>query len=349
MGGENMKIVRVLILTVFSILGMIPFIDDVNVRAEDTDPPLRFEPIYPENHNPQTKGYFDLSVKSGEQHSLKVRITNDGANEALVRMEAVNAYTNPAGGMMYVKDLDTTDSTLLDDAVQLADSIKIEETIMVPPQSSVEVPIELTVPKTDGEQILGGILFITQSENIEEQQEVEEGTANFVLKTETVYAMAVQLNLPNEVPDHFSYGTVDFNGERAQVQIEMTNAAQKIQEGIEGEYVVSDDNGNELFRGEFGPFKMAPKSKIRFPVNWTNETLEDGKYTVALQGNAGENEATLSEDFTIQNKDVQDYVEKTQPTAPQAQVKSGIPIWVWVFAAIAFGVGMFFIGKRRPS
>jgi hypothetical protein len=338
-----MKSIISCLLVAILVLNGLSFSD---VKAQE-NLPLIIEPIYPENQNPKTKGYFDLSVNPGEVQSLKVRITNNGDEELTVRMKTANAYTYPTGGMMYEVEINSPNTILLDDAVRLTEYLSIEEAVKVPPQSFVDVPIELRVPQLDGQNLLGGILFTTQGKEAEQQQEVEDGTANFVLKTETVYAIAVQLNLPTTVTSNLSLGEAGFIPATAQVFIEMMNDAHKIQEEITGTYRVTNEDGNELFSGDFGPFKMAPKSMIRYPFHWEHETLEDGTYTLDIQGNIEDQEFSNAKKFTIKNKDVQEFVERTQPNVPQANVDNGIPTWVWVIGGVLFGIVMFLLGKRK--
>ncbi|WP_156288614.1 WxL protein peptidoglycan domain-containing protein [Oceanobacillus salinisoli] len=315
--------------------------------AQEENLPLMIEPIYPENHNPETVGYFDLSVNQGERQTLEVRITNQQDKEVLVSIKPANAFTHPSGGIIYENDIDSPDTRLLENAVRVAEYITVDETVTIPPRTSISIPIDLHVPEVEGQTFLGGILFTTYGEENENQEEVEDGTANFVIKTETVHAVAVQMNLVNEVGSDFLLGNAGFIPETAQVYSEMTNHAQKIQDGITGTYFVTDGEGNELFSGKFGPFNMAPNTAIRFPIRWGHEMLEDGKYTLHMEGLSGDKTFESSETFTIENSDVEKYVEHTQTDLPQAQIEKGIPMWGWVIGAVLFGLIMFFIGRRR--
>lgn len=316
------------------------------VQAQETKHPLIFEPIYPENQNPQTKGYFDLSVVQGEKQTVYVKITNQIDKEITVGVQSANAYTNPVGGIIYEKNIESPNTKLLDDAIRMADHLEVRESVTISPYSSIEVPIVITVPQSEGQTLLGGVLFTTKGEETQQQQEVEEGTANFVLKTEIVNAVAIQLNLPSTVPPNFSLGKAGFIPETAEVFIEMTNDVQKIQEEIKGVYSVSNQQGEELFNGEFGPFKLAPKSKIRYPFQWGNETIEDGTYTLRIEGTTSGQKIKASEEFTINNEDMEKYVEKTQPNNVITEEK-GISIWVWFTVAILFGLIMFLLGRRK--
>lgn len=320
-----------------------------DAKAQDTKLPLTIDPIYPKNQNPQTKGYFDLSVHSNEKQLLKVRITNNEAKQITVNIKPANAFTNPSGGMMYGKEINSPDTILLPNAIRMAKYIGVQKSVTVPPSSSAEIPITIKVPKTNGQTLLGGILFTMQGNQTEKRQSVKKGTANFVLKSETVYAVAMQLNLPNKVATHFLIGQAGFSPENGNVYIEMTNDSQKIQEGINGSYTISNESGKKLFDGNFGPFKMAPESKIRYPIQWRAKTIDNGNYIIMLNGNVDGTKFKVTKKFTIGSNDVKEYAQKNQSNLPQTNVNKGISKWVWIIGAILFGVIMFFIGRRRPT
>ncbi|WP_017381813.1 DUF916 domain-containing protein [Paenisporosarcina sp. TG-14] len=326
------------------VFAMIVLIFSLPIYAAAESPSsMQVEPIFPENQVPATKGYFDVDVKPGEQLTLYVRLKNSDKNPITVRVQGANAYTSPTGGILYEPEVDSDDAMLLEDAVRMTDYLEVEESVEIPAGESFEVPIQVTVPESDGETLLGGILF-TQEDEDEDVEETGKDEAKFVVKTETRYAIAIKLNLENKSEPNFSLGKAGFISDTAKVFIEMKNDAQLIQGEIEGSYSVLDNEGTELFKGVMNPFKMAPKSKIRFPFAWDHETLEDGTYTLAIKGYAGKNEFSTEENFTISNKEVQEYAEKTNPVA---ELKQGIPTWVWIVGAIVFGIIMFLMGRRK--
>lgn len=331
-----------------SISLMVIFSIKFNVVAQEVTMPLTIVPIYPENQNPQTRGYFDVNVHSGDELSLNLELSNNTDTEMIVNIEPANAFSSHTGGMLYQKESESPDIVLLDDAVLLADSIQVNDNIHIPPNSTVSETITITVPSTDGQTILGGLLISSKGETIEQTQEVEEGTANFAINTETVFAMAIQLNLPNSTESDFSLGNAGFYGELAQVYIEMTNNAQKIQENIEGSYTVQNETGEVLFNGNFGPFKMAPKSQIRYPIQWGYETLEDGNYILNIQSSGDPNFNELKE-FIITSENVEDFVEQTQKNITVAKIDNELPSWIWILVIILFGLVMFFLGRRKTT
>jgi len=318
-------------------------------NAEEKAVPLMIEPIYPANQNPQTKGYFDLSVSQGTKQTLRVKLTNKNTKQVNVSMKAANAYTNPTGGIMYDPKLDSPDTSLLSDAILMTNYITLNSTITVPPLSSVEVPITVNIPPSKGQTALGGVLFITKGEGAAQEQAAEKGKAKFVVKTETVNAMAIQLNYPNEVPSKLLLGKAGFKNGTGQVSLELTNDAEKIEKDIKGNYAVFNKQGEELFEGDFGPFNMAPKSKIKFPIPWGAKKLSAGDYKLAVTGSAGAENKKLStaQTFTIEKKDIDTYVKKTNPATPQVESAGGIPIWVWIAGVVLVGIIMFLLGRRR--
>lgn len=317
-----MMVIRILVV-VFAFVFCIP----LYVVAENKESPVEIKPLYPSNHASSTMGYFDLTVQPGDQLTLTSRVTNNTEEDINIRGESANAFSSPDGGILYESVIDSPSTVLLDDAVRLADYMDTGESVEIPANSSKEVPVQVTVPESDGETLLGAIIYSVEGNASSQQQEIKGDEANFILETKMAYSIAVKLNLPNKVKSDFSLGNAGFIPETAQVFIEMTNNAHLIQEEIAGSYTVSDDKGDQLFTGEFASFKMAPKSQIHHPFAWNQETLEDGTYTLSVIGMAGSDEFAAKETFTIKNDDVETYAETIQPTVADGQ-QGGIPVWL---------------------
>ena len=332
------------------------FIPTLTLAAEPASS-LQVEPIYPEDQVPETKGYFDVNVLAGEQMIMQLRLKNNAETPIDVRVEKANAYTSPTGGILYQFDTDSEDNTLLDDAVRLADHMETEEVVTIPALESVNVPIQVTVPDTDGQTLLGGIKVtqVAEAEEVEDkagEDEAGEDEATFAITTETAHVFAIQLNLPTKSEPNFSTGKAGFLAPTAQVFLELKNDAHLIQGDVEWTYSILDSAGAQLFEGAVDTFNMAPKSQIRFPIAWNHEELANGTYTLVADGRAGDQVIAVEEAFEISNEAVEEYAEVVNPT-PVVDEEGGIPIWVWIAAAIVFmigfGVVMFLVGRRKKS
>ncbi|MFC2949388.1 DUF916 domain-containing protein [Virgibacillus sediminis] len=325
--------------------GMLLLLWPMTTQADES--PLEIQPVPADNQNDEVSGYFDLSVEPGQQQTIELQVTNNTQEGLILKGETVNAYTHPSGGMLYGSNIDSERALLLEDAVRLADYMEVEEEISVPPESSVNVPVDITVPEVEQGTLLGAVNLTTEP-TTQMEEAAEEDAANFILNTETTYSVAVQLNLPGEVPTDFSLGEAGFISNTAEIYIEMTNQAQMIQENIKGTYTVSDETGTELFSGDIPTFKMAPNSAIQYGIPWEHESLEDGEYTLTVSGTAGTEQFAATETFTIANDDVQAYAERNMPevNTPSSQ---GIPVWAWVLGAVVFGVLMLFAGRKMAG
>ncbi|MFC3040747.1 WxL protein peptidoglycan domain-containing protein [Virgibacillus xinjiangensis] len=333
--------------TLTTFCGILLLLWPMTTHADTVGSPIEIEPVPADNQNEEISGYFDLSVEPGQKQTIELKVTNNTEEGLILRGETVNAYTHPTGGMLYGMDIDSERALLLEDAVRLADYMEIDEEISVPPNSSVNVPVDITVPDVEAGTLLGAINLTTEP-TTQVEEAAEEDAANFVLNTETTYSVAVQLNLPEEASTDFSLGEVGIISNTAEVYMEMTNQAQMIQENIKGTYTVSDEAGNELFSGDIPTFKMAPKSGIQYVMPWEHESLEDGDYTLTISGTAGTEQFAATETFTIANDDVQAYAERNMPEVA-SPVNQGISIWVWILAAAAFGIGMLFVGRKMSG
>ncbi|MBB5174606.1 WxL protein peptidoglycan domain-containing protein [Texcoconibacillus texcoconensis] len=319
------------------------------VQAQDVSQvPFTVDPHLPNNQVDNVGGYFSLEVEPEHEQELEVTINNRLTDDLTVTMEPVNAYTHPSGGIIYSEDA-SENAFLLDDDFAIASNMSVEEgSVTIPAESSVDVSIDLTVPDVEAENLLGGILFT--SEGIAgEEVETEGEESNFVVETEVAIAMAVQLNLPFETEQNFSFGEAGFLPNNAQIYLEMTNEAPFIQNNVSGEYEVYDDADDMLMEGEFGSFNMAPMSQMTFPFRWDHPTLDPGTYTVAVDTDINGQQITEERTFTIEEQQVEEYVERNMP---EVATQTNDQPWLWVFlgslgGALIIGTVMFLVFRRK--
>jgi hypothetical protein len=318
------------------------------VTAEAAELPMTIKAILPANQKAGVTGYFDLQINSGEKQTIYIQIMNNKSEDIVVNLMPTNAYTQPTGGIFYDVMIDSPETSLLDDSFALSKSISMASEVTIKANQTVTVPIEVTVPTMNKGTIMGGVLIGEKADPSNQINEtVEKDTAKFKVITKTAFAMAIQLDLPEQAAPAFSFGKAGFNPVGPNVFIEMRNNAPMIQRQISGVYKVLNNDGQELFAGKFEPIIMAPKTQINFPMHWDSSVLEPGKYTLSITANVAGKEIIAEENFNINNAAVKNYAERANQ--PIAQTQAGIPYWVAIAAVIIIGGLVFWFIKRKKT
>jgi len=316
--------------------------------AGAAEQPMSVKPILPDNQKTGVIGYFNLLVNSGDKQTIYMQITNNKEENIVVTFAPVNAYTRPDGGIFYDAEIDSPETILLDKFFALSNYISMDKEVIIKPNETVNVPIEVTVPDIKSGSILGGVLISEKaptSESIKEETKKDEAT--FKVVTKTVFAVAIQLDLPDMPTPAFSFGKAGFNPVGPNVFIEMRNDAPMIQRQISGVYKVTNKDGEELFAGKFEPIIMAPKTQINFPMHWDSAALEPGKYTLSVTANVAGKEIIAEENFNINNAAVEKYAERSNQ--PIAKTQTGALYFIIILGFVVLGGLMVWLGKRKTK
>lgn len=343
-----MKQYRICAIFLFMLMTVLGITISPQVTAsESTELPMAIKAILPANQKDGVSGYFNLQVNPEEKQTIYIEIKNNKSEDIFVNLRPTNAYSQPTGGIFYDVDVDSLDTAILDEAFALSQNISMENEVVIKANETVEVPIKITVPNMNKGTIIGGVLIEEKVEVSEQTSEtLEKDTAQFKVITKTAFAIAIQLDLPEQAESAFSFGEAGFNAVGPKVYIEMRNDAPIIQRQIAGEYNVSDEEGQELFSGNFEPIIMAPKTKINFPMNWDSSALESGKYTLSITADVAGKEMLVEENFEINNESVKEYSERANQ--PIVQTQTGIPYWVVIVATlITVGLVLWFVKRRK--
>ncbi len=304
--------------------------------------------ILPVNQKAGVTGYFNLQINSGEKQTIYIEIINNKSEDIVVNLMPTNAYTHPAGGIIYEAKMDNPATSLLDDSFALSKSISMASEVTIKAKQTVKVPIEVTVPNMNQGTVMGGVQIWESTVPSQQTNEtVKEDTFELKVITNTVFAVAIQLDFPEQASPAFSFGKAGFNPVGPNVFIEMRNDAAMIQRQISGVYKVTNKDGQELFAGKFEPMIMAPKTQINFPMHWDSSVLEPGKYTLSITGNVAGKEIIAEESFDISNAAVENYAERANQPIAQTQTQAGIPYWVAMAAVVIIGALMFWFIKRN--
>ena len=172
--------------------------------SEATEMPMSIKAILPDNQKDGVSGYFNLQVNPEEKQTIYIEIKNNKSEDILVNLTPTNAYSQTTGGIFYDVDVDSLDTAIVDAAFELSQNISMENEVVIKANETVEVPIEITVPNMNKGTIIGGVLIEEKVEVSEQASEtLEKDTAQFKVITKTAFAIAIQLDLPEQAECSF--------------------------------------------------------------------------------------------------------------------------------------------------
>lgn len=310
------------------------------------------KPSFPTNQISGTKGYYHLHAAEGETYSLSFVISNTSDSRQTIFITPVNGLTSPSGGTQYVSKTETPNSWLLEESYAAAPLTDIQKSVDLKPNESKEIRFTVKMPRQlSSGTLLGGLHFTTNETSSSKKENSKDSDVSFVIKNQVAYVLGLQLDFPEKEEVNFSFGQPELGliPSAPLLLLPMTNANATITENIKGNYQILDSAQNVVFEGTFGSFKMAPKTKINYPIHWNSDFFKPGTYTFKLDGSVSGKPFKHTASFKIKNEKVKEYQELSGVKKPIADY---FPWYSWiVFGFLCAGLlylGIY-LGKRKKS
>lgn len=328
---------KILFFLITAILIIIP----MGKAFADSSDSIYVEPNFDENLQISGKGYINYNVKGKEGESIDSSfiISNLADKPIKVALVVKNGLTNTSGEV-YDHQIKSKLSGFLDEDYLMNHYIKdFPDLIELGPKQSKEVSFVIEVPKNLKGKVIGGLGFVKQNEEKEEQDD------GISIEFKKGYIFSVWLSGEEEkaVPMEITDLVVDTE-EKSPIlypRIENNNSDFLKDKNIDYEVVKKKDK-SIVFDGDRMINVISPKNYLNLPIQWDGE-FEYGEYQLNI------NNETF--DFEITKDDVKKVAKKNDPSLSIND--SSIPLWVWVLisvlilALISFFI--FFIVKRKKG
>ena len=312
-----------------------------NCSAEGVDPnSFKFRLTLPDNQEPNIRSYFFLNVQKGEVENLEINVDNVSAQPIEFDVLACNAFSDPAGGILYEQQIDSEYSSFIDDTYKLEKNITVQNKLTVPAQSTGKIPVTVKVPDKDSGLLIGGVKFIAKIAKAGDTAASGKNAANFQINLQTAVVIPIKLKYPN--PETTNYdkaenyiGNAKFDEAQKNINIEIINPSEDILRDFVVKYDVKDASGKVLFQSQKTLVQLAPKTKIKFSDKWAqNVQLEPGKYSINTIVTKDTKELVKTSEFEITKKQVQAVQEKEKEIQSVGKVTNEIPIYVWIIIGL---------------
>lgn len=304
------------------------------VTEAETDSEVGFhiKAIIPENQADKKLTYFDLQLEPGQKQTIKFLIENTSNEESTYQVAVNQAYTNDQGFIDYTQPTDEPD---IPEEFQIDNIAKVPESITLAGGKSQEVSVDLTMPEKEFDgQILAAIHVMKVGQAEQEGQIVN----NYG------YVLGLKLtNNTNEVQRKVELEGVEpaISFGKTSVVATLKNPTMEAIGHLKYNAEVKDVAGETVKEVSYDKeMQMAPLSTYRFAIDWDNERLEAGDYSLHLAvADAKDNEWVFDRDFTISESDAKE-VNKVAISKVNQQ---SIPTWVYVVVGVLLGIILLLI------
>lgn len=275
----------------------------LNVEATGTS--FSIVPVPPDNQRNKEKAYFDLRMEPGKEQIIEMRVTNALNEEQIIVIDSSAARSNQNGIIEYKSREGKPDNSLI---FNFPDIIKVQEEIKVPANSTVTLPIEISLPnqKFDG-IILGGLTFQAKDNPSDE--------AENQITNKFAYSVAVMISQNDTIvlPElNLQSVTVTQSNLRNVVTAFVQNKKAAIAENLEIEaFIYREKQNDPIYYNKEENYRMAPNSSMPFIINTNDKPLKAGNYLLKMTAKSNGQVWEWEKKFIIQS----DEADKLNATA----------------------------------
>jgi len=220
-------------------------------------------PVFPEGQNPQTQGFFDVTVVPGQIQEIGVNVSNPGDEDILVDISLLTSGTNRNGIVDYTAP-GIPDETMANPFSEIA-SLGIDgDAVLVPAGQSVHVPIFIDIPAEGFDGVILGSIHVLLSITDEER------AAGGMIINRFANILVVMLRDRDTVinPD-FMLGDVGARvvNHRASIVAEVRNIQPRLTMGVTAHAQIYPAGGNEpIFARSNVNVDFAPNAIFNFSM-----------------------------------------------------------------------------------
>lgn len=338
------KVIQFLVVASCFLVGMVVSTTAYAEEENGGEVGYDIQAVIPDNQIDKGNSYFDLRMKPEQVQQVSFMLNNTSDTDADFVVKVNQAYTNKQGFIDYSEAKEADKNSY---PYAIKDIAKVAETVKVEKNSSMEVPITLTMPKAqfDG-QILAAVQVTKKTAANSKGITNSYGYVLGLKLTETDTALKRDLKL-KEVKAAESFG-------KTSVVATLTNPTMDAYGHLKYEATVKNlGTGKNVREVNYdNNMQMAPNSEYGFAIDWNNKRLEAGEYNLHLKvSDAKNNVWVFDKKFTITAKLANTINEAT---IDAAKAHDKLPIWVFIvigilIAIIILGIIWFVLGKRKKK
>ncbi|MGX7137606.1 hypothetical protein RV15_GL000107 [Enterococcus silesiacus] len=258
--------------------------------------------LQPENQQNKKVGYFDLKMSPSQKQTVQIELGNESTEEIEVDIAINGAKTNGNGVIEYGPTGIENDTSL---KYAFEDLVKGPKSVKIPGNGTAMLDLEITMPKVSFDGVVSGGIQLKNAQD-EKMRAEKKGVINEyaflvgMLLTETETAVMPELNLNKVSAGLSNYRNsifVNFSNIKAAYLENLTLDVQVMKKGSD----------NVLYEAKKASMRVAPNSRVDFPVSMNGEKMEPGKYIAHIVATAGDKKWEWDEEFTVTDEEADKY------------------------------------------
>lgn len=239
-----------------------------------------YKVILPENQHNSEVGYYDLRMEPSQQQTIQMQLNNSSDEEITILVSLNGAKTNSNGVIEYSKNDIEKDASLKYDFV---DVVKAPEEVVIQPNSSEMLNMEITMPEASFEGYISGAVTIQQKDAQGQETDTNQG----MIINKLAYQTGILLSEAdtNEINPDMKLNRVypDLNNFRNAIFINFSNVQPVYTEDMTVDVQIMGKASDEvLYDTKKANMRMAPNSLIDFPVSMNGERMVPGEYRAKI-------------------------------------------------------------------
>lgn len=272
---------------------------------------------YPENQIEPNAGYFYLAMEPNSVQTFAVTAVNSSDFPIKLYIETTDAYTSPAGNLVYISENSLDTMGYSDTDFMLADDIAVStDTIELLTGESGKVQITLKAPSiTEGEAI-GAVRFFTLDTGDIKDADADSSLHVNVKSAQTI-PIRVSVGKPAANLDAvLDIGNIEFDKSQNRFFFTVENKLPVLTTLDYFMYEVTDASGNSKFEQAPLPFKLAPKTFFKAWLDWTDNTLAPGSYDLIMNYSFSGNQKSIRREFSVEPEQASSLPGPSEAQAP---------------------------------
>lgn len=314
--------------------------------AEQGESSFLVGPQYPGNQLEPDTGYFYISMEPGATQTLTAVAVNNSDADIELFIESADAYTSPAGELVYITGSASADMGYTDDKFMLSGAIKTSaSSITLNPGETAPVEITVTAPSIESGEAIGAVRFYTMEKG--EAQGQSSGVEINVKSAQTI-PVRIRIGQQQAVSNpSMTVGNVEFDSVQSKFYFTVQNDLAAIGK-LDKLIADVSSPGGSVYKSEIGPVKAAPKTFWRMYLDLAGTPPGTYAVNIALEYQGSVKNETR--EFTIEAAQASALPEASVSPSPGAPPPGGVFIkteYVIAFGAVA--VAVFIVLFIRPK